>query len=61
MSNIMACAVVEENVITFDCDMNERGDPVYRISWYRNGKWGYARYNNFRAAYTTWKMLNRML
>jgi hypothetical protein len=61
MSEIMCSAVGARDVITFDCGMNKRGDPVYRISWFRDGKWAYARYKSFKPAYATWKMLNRMI
>ena len=60
MNEIMCSAIVSVGVITFDLGVSKRGRPVYRISWFRNGKWVYARYKTFEAAYTTWKLLNSM-
>lgn len=59
--SIMCSAVSDTNVVTFDCGMNRRGDPIYWISWYNGHKWMRARYTSFKPAYATWKMLSRMI
>lgn len=61
MSNIMCSAVGSRDVVTFDLGVNKRGDPVYRVSWYRDGKWACAHYKTFEAAHATWKMINKMI
>jgi hypothetical protein len=61
MSEIMCSAVGTKDVVTFDLGINKRGKPVYRISWFRDGKWTYAHYTSFKAARATWKMLNQMI
>lgn len=61
MSEILCSAVINGEVVTLDIGVTKRGDPVYRISWYRNGKWVRARYTTFDAAHATWKMLTQVI
>ena len=61
MHDIMCSVVGAKDMVTFDFGMNMRGDPVYRISWYKDGKWAYARYKTFKPAYATWRMISRMV
>ncbi len=61
MGEIMCSAVGAKDMVVFDIGVNKRGDPVYRISWFKDGKWAYARYKNFDAAYATWKMISQMI
>lgn len=62
MGDIM-CSKVGANgdIVTFDIYVGRSGRAVYRISWFKDGVWSYARYDNFKAAHTTWVMLSNMI
>ena len=57
MSKIICSAVGEKDVLTIDSVIDKRGFPVYRVSWFRDGKWTYVRYDSFKDAYNTMKMI----
>lgn len=61
MSNIICSVVGAKDVVTIDLGINRRGDPVYRVSWFRDGKWTYARYHSMKEAYATLKMIEQMI
>lgn len=61
MGNIMCSIVGAKDVVTLDLGVNKRGDPVYRISWFRDGKWTSARYDSVKEAYDTLKMIEKMI
>lgn len=59
---VLLTDVKDKSVITLDFGVSERGDPVYRISWYNGHRWGVTpRFESFEQTYAIYKLLLRMI
>ena len=59
--SIMCSTVKGDCVVILDLGVAKNGSPVYRVSWYNGKKWVAARYRCVDEAYTTYKMICRMV
>lgn len=57
----MCSVVTEKGFVTFDLDVGDNGRPVYIVSCWNGKKWSYSRYNNFKPARNTFKLVSKMI
>ena len=58
---IMDSVAGPNGVILIELGVGKSGNPVYRVSVYHNGKWTTARFKEFDAAHSAYKMIRKVL
>ena len=59
--DIMLSDVTEDGLLTLELGVKPNGEPVYRVAVYDGKRWKGARYNTFKAAHATYKLLLRVI
>ena len=57
----MCSVVTGKGFVTFDIDVGPNGAPIYIVSCWNGREWQYSRYNNFKPAHATYKLVSRMI
>ena len=59
--SIMDSTVGTNGVILIEIGVSKSGNPIYRVSVYYCGKWNTARFKDFDSAYSTYKLMRKVL
>ena len=58
---IMDSVVSTNGIVVLELGVGKRGQPIYRLSAYHDGKWTTTKFKTFDSAYSAYKFTRKVL